>query len=65
MKKSKILKEVGNMWYVDLSNGETYTFDTELEMYKWLWEESQYAMGMVISYGRSYSTSDNLDGAEE
>lgn len=53
------------MWYVDLSNGETYTFDTELEMYKWLWEESQYASGMVISYGRDYSVSDNLDGAEE
>lgn len=53
------------MWYVDLSNGETYTFDTELEMYKWLWEESQYAMGMVTSYGRDYSASDNLDGEEE
>ena len=53
------------MWYVDLSNGETYTFDTELEMYKWLWEESQYAMGMVTSYGRDYGASDNLDGEEE
>lgn len=53
------------MWYVEMSNGDTYTFDTELEMYRWLWEESQYASGMVLSYGRDYGVSDNLDEVDE
>ena len=53
------------MWYVEMSNGDTYTFDTELEMYKWLWEESQIVRGMVLSYGRDYSVLNNLDGEEE
>lgn len=53
------------MWYAEMSNGDVYNFDTELDMYKWLWEESQYVRGMVLSYGRDYGVSDNLDGAEE
>lgn len=38
-------------YIVYMNNGETREFDSELEMYKWLYEESWDEEGRVIDYG--------------
>lgn len=40
-------------YIVYMNNGATHEFDSELEMYKWLYEESWEEEGRVVDYGEA------------
>ena len=52
------------MWYVEFNTGVVRRFSTELEMYRWLWEESQYMHGYIVGYGRDYSYNEEVSKEE-
>ena len=49
----KNMKNTKSKYIVYLNNGTTKTFASELEMYKWLYEESWEEEGRVVDYGEA------------